>query len=70
MEKQERDKMPMLHNGQNNTPKAEQSSPLCSNDDVGDCSALGTKEPPIEVLIDQFAEILVKAYFYEKRKTR
>jgi len=61
--------METLHNRQANTPKAEQSSLLCSNSGVSDCSALGLtgKEPPIEVLLDQLAEILVEAYFYEKR---
>jgi len=64
--------MELLDNGQTNTPKAEQSYLLSSNNGVGDCSALGftEKEPSIELLIDQFAEILVEAYFYEKRHSK
>lgn len=62
--------MDSLHNRQrNNVPKTEQSSLLCSNKDVIDCSVLGfkEKEPTMEILLDQFAEILVEAYFNEKR---
>ena len=64
--------MQPLHNRPNNVPKAEQSCLLCSNNGVSDCSALGftDREPPIEVLLDQLAEILVEAYFYEKRNDR
>jgi hypothetical protein len=63
--------MESLDNRQPNVPKAEQSCLLSSNNGVSDCSALGFEyqEPPIEVLLDQLAEILVEAYFYEKRNT-
>lgn len=64
--------MEPLHNRQINVPEAEQSSLLCSNIDVGDCSASGfidSKEPPVEVLVDQLAELIVKIYFHGKRNT-
>jgi len=64
--------MEPLDNRQNNVPKAEQSCLLSSNNGVSDCSALGVSEqgPPIEILLDQLAEILVEAYFYEIRNTK
>ena len=64
--------MEPLDNREPNVPKAEPCGLLSSNNDVMHGSALGfnDQEPPIEVLIDQFAELLVEAYFYEKRKTR
>ncbi|MEO6333071.1 MAG: hypothetical protein ABIO57_02805 [Candidatus Paceibacterota bacterium] len=55
-----------------NVPKAEPRGLLCSNNDVMRGSALGLtgQEPPIEILLDQLAEILVEAYFYEKRNNK
>jgi len=54
--------------GINNVPKAEPRSLLPCSTDVMRGSAFGlSQEPPVEILLDQFAEILVAAYFHEKR---
>jgi len=64
--------MEPLDNGQeNNVPKAEPCSLLSSNNDVTHGSAFGfSQEPPVEILLDQLAAILVEAYFYEKRNNK
>lgn len=54
-------------------PKAEPSGLLPCSTDVTDGSALGfidDEEPSVGVLLDQLAEILVAAYFHEKRNKR
>ena len=57
-----------LDNRDTNLPEAEQSSLLSSNMEVMDCSALGfNQEPPVEVLLEQLAELIVEAYFYEQQ---
>ena len=55
-----------------NVPKAESRSLLPSSTDVTRDSALDltANEPPIDVLLDRLAEILVEAYLYEKRHTK
>jgi hypothetical protein len=55
-----------------NISKAEPRSLLPSSTDVTRGSALDltAKEPPIEVLLDRLAEILVEAYLYEKRNSK
>lgn len=64
--------MKSLHNKLDNVPKAEPRGLLCSNNDVNRGSALGLSdnEPPLEVLLDRLAEILVEAYLYEKRHNK
>jgi hypothetical protein len=64
--------MKKLDNESNNVPGAEPRGSLSSNDDVMRGSALGfgNAEPPVEILLDQLAEILVEAYFYEKRNSK
>ncbi|MBB5397190.1 hypothetical protein HDC91_003257 [Mucilaginibacter sp. AK015] len=59
--------MDLLHNRQlNNVSKTEQSSLLCSNKDVVDCSVLGLKE---ELLLKQLAELVVNMYFHDIRNS-
>ncbi|WP_295794696.1 hypothetical protein [Mucilaginibacter sp.] len=55
-----------------NVPKAEPRSLLPSSTDVARGSALDltANEPPIEVLLDRLAEILVEAYLYERRNNK
>ena len=55
-----------------NVPKAESRSLLPCSIDVMRDSALGliNEDPSIEVLLDQLAEILVEAYFYEERNNK
>lgn len=54
-----------------NVPIAEPRSLLPCSTDVLRGSALGftEHEPPVEVLLDQLAELIVEAYFYEKQHT-
>ncbi len=64
--------MESLHNElKNNVPKAEPCSLLCSNTDVMHGSAFGLidKEPPIESLLEQLAEIIIEVYFYDRNNT-
>jgi hypothetical protein len=64
--------MEPLHNrSEDNVPKAEPCGLLCSNKDVMHGSAFGfNQEPPLEILLDQLAEIITEAYFKEKRDNK
>jgi len=55
-----------------NVSKAEPRSLLPSSIDVARGSALDLvdNEPPVDVLLDRLAEILVEAYIHEKRNSR
>jgi hypothetical protein len=56
----------------NNVPKAESRSLLPCSTDVMRGSALGFpgQEPPVDVLLDQLAELIVAVYFYEKQQEK
>jgi hypothetical protein len=55
-----------------NVSKAEPRSLLPSSTDVTRGSALDLvdNEPPVDVLLDRLAEILVEAYIHERRNSR
>lgn len=52
---------------ENIEPNEEQRALLPSSREQNRCSSLGFSEPPVDVLLDQLAEILVEAYFYHKK---
>lgn len=58
--------MKTLDNELNNVPEAEPRSSLSSNSDVTRGSALGHTDAATEILLDQLAELIVEAYFYEQ----
>lgn len=65
--------MKPLDNGlKDNVPKAEPCSLLSSNTDVIHGSAFGfpENEPPVEKLLEDFAEMVVTAFFYERRNRK
>jgi hypothetical protein len=62
-----------LHNRQDdNVPKAEPCSLLCSNNDVMHGSAFGFEgqEPQTQILLEQLAELIVEAFFDEQNNIK
>lgn len=55
-----------------NVPKAEPRVFLPCSNDVNRGSALGSteEEPPVEVLIDRLAQLIVEVYFYDHNNKR